>query len=127
MEAIDAIWTTTEIEVTSAAYLPFDPELGDHRPVIANMPKRSIVGDKRPIIQKAACRRLNSKVERIRQEYIDRLEEQMRKHKVLDRLQHRQEDADGEFGKISRKTLNRLDQETTEMMLGAEKKYRKLY
>ena len=72
-EAIDGIWTTTEIEVTSAAYLPFDPELGDHRPVIANMSKRSLVGDKRPRIQKVACRRLNSKVKRIRQEYIDRL------------------------------------------------------
>ena len=85
------------------------------------------MGDKGPRIQKAACRRLNSKVERIRQEYIDRLEEQMRNHKVLDRLQCLQEEADGEFGEISRRTLNRLDQEITEMMSGAERKCRKLY
>ena len=58
-EAIDGIWTTTEIELMSAVYLPFDQELGDHRQVIANMPKRSIVGGKRPRIQKA-CRRLKS-------------------------------------------------------------------
>ena len=53
-EPIDGIWATSEIEVTSAAYLPFDPELGDHRPVIANMSKRSLVGDKGLRIQRAA-------------------------------------------------------------------------
>ena len=42
-EVIDGIWTTTEIEVTSAAYLPFDPELGDHRPVISSMSKCLLV------------------------------------------------------------------------------------
>ena len=86
-DPIDGIWTTPEIEVTSAAYLPFDPELGDHRPVIANISKRSLVGDNGPRVQRVTCRRLNSKVERIRQEYIDRLEEQMRNHNILDRLQ----------------------------------------
>ena len=111
-----------EIDVTSAAYLPYDPELRDHRPVIANISKHSLVGDKGPRIQKAACRRLNFRVERIRQEYIDRLEEQMREHKVLNRLQRLQEEADGEFGETLRKTLNRLDQEITEMMLGTERK-----
>ena len=70
---IDGIWTTTEIEVTSATYLPYDPELGDHRPVIANLSKR------------------------LGQEYIDRLEEQMRSHKVLNRLQRLQAEAEGEF------------------------------
>ena len=45
----------------------------------------------------------------------------------MDRLQRLQEEADGEFRETSRKTLNRLDQEITEMMLGTEKKCRKLY
>ena len=66
-------------------------------------------------------------MERIRQEYIDRLEEQMRRHKVMERLQRIQEEADGEFGETSRKALNRLDQEITEMILGAKRKCRKLY
>ena len=90
-----------------------DPELGDHRLDIANMSKRSIVGDKRPRIEKAACRRLNSKVQRIRQEYIDRLDEQMGNHKVLDRLQCLQEEADGKLEETSRRTLNRVEQEIT--------------
>ena len=62
-DPINRIWITSEIEVTNAAYLPFDPELGDHRPVIANMSKCSLVGDNGPRVQWVACRRLNSKVE----------------------------------------------------------------
>ena len=126
-EPINGIGTTAEIEIISAAYLPYNPELGDHRPVVTNISKRSLVGDKGPRIQKAPCRRLNSKVERIRQEYMDRFEEQMQNHKVLDRLQRLQEEADGEFGDTSRRTLNRLDQEMTEMISGTERKCRKLY
>ena len=105
-EPIHGMWTATKIEVTSAAYLSYNPELEDHRPAIANISKRLLVGDKGPRIQKAVCRWLNSKVERIRQEYIDRLEEQMRSHKVLDRLQRLQAEADGEFGEVSRKALD---------------------
>ena len=60
-------------------------------------------------------------MERIRQEYIDRLEEQMRSYKVLDRLQRLQADADGEFGEASRKTLeDQLDKEIAAMMMGGE-------
>ena len=51
----------------------------------------------------------------------------MREQKVLDRLQPLQEKAGGGFGETSRRTLNRLIQEITEMVLGAEKKCRKLY
>ena len=93
-----------EVEVTSAAYLPFDPELGDHRPVIANISKRSLVGDNGPRVQRVTCRRLNSKVERIRQEYIDRLEEQMRNHNVLDRLQRLEPEEGGVRGSSKEST-----------------------
>ena len=61
-------------EVSSAAYLPCDPEIGDHRPVIANTPKRSLIGEAGPRVKKMVCHQLNSKVEHIRQECIDRLE-----------------------------------------------------
>ena len=126
-DPIDGMWTTPEVEVTSAAYLPFDPELGDHRPVIANISKRSLVGDNGPRVQRVTCRRLNSKVERIRQEYIDRLEEQMRNHNVLDRLQRLEPEEEGELGELAKKALLRLDKVITELMMGAEKKCHKLY
>ena len=102
-EPINGIWTTTKIEVTSTAYLPYNPEYGDHRPVIANISKRLLVGDKGLRIEKAACRCLNSKVKRIRQEYIDRLEGQMRSYKVLNRLQRLKGEAEEEFEETPRK------------------------
>ena len=51
----------------------------------------------------------------------------MRSHKVLDRHQRLQAEADGEFGEAPRKVLGRLDIEITVMMMGAERKCRKLY
>ena len=41
--AIGGIWVSAELEVTAAAYLPFDPELGDHRPVVVNITKTSTI------------------------------------------------------------------------------------
>ena len=40
--AIDGIWVSEEIEVRAAAYLPYDAELGDHRPVVANISMKSV-------------------------------------------------------------------------------------
>ena len=125
--AIDGIWTTKDIEVSSAAYLPFDPELGDHRPVVANISKESLLGASGPRIALFAARKLNYKVERIRDKYNLRLEDQMRQHKILDRVTKLKKEAEGGFGEPSRKTLERLDIEITEMMMSAEKKCRKMY
>ena len=53
---------TEDLEVTAASNLPFDPELGDHRPVVVNITKTSILGVSGPKIKPTAARRLNSKV-----------------------------------------------------------------
>ena len=66
--------------------MPFDPELGDHRPVLVNITKKVLLGTQGSRIKPPVVRRLNSKVKRIRQKYIDRLEEQFLKHRILERL-----------------------------------------
>ena len=63
--AIDGIWVTEDLEVTTAAHLQFNPELGDHRPVVVNITKTPILGVSGPKIKPTAARRLNSKVKRI--------------------------------------------------------------
>ena len=60
--AIDGVWVTEDLEVTAAANLPFDPELGDHHPVVVNITKTSILGVSGPKIKPTAARRLNSKI-----------------------------------------------------------------
>ena len=72
--AIDGIWVSEEIEVSSAAYLPYDPELEDYHPAVANISNELLLGESGQRIKGAAARRLNSKVKRIRQEYINRLD-----------------------------------------------------
>ena len=127
-DAIDGIWVSEEIEIGAAAYLPFDPELGDHRPVVVNISKRSLLGVEGPKIKPAAGRRLNSKVKRIRQKYIDRLEEQFRKHKVLERLAKLEAEAEKEeLSADARRALELLDRQITELMTCAENKCRKKY
>ena len=63
--AIDGIWASEVFEVTATAYLPFNPELGDHRPVVANITKTLLLGVSGPKIKPNAARHLNSKVKRI--------------------------------------------------------------
>ena len=121
VDAIDGIWVTKDIEVSSAAYLSYDPELGDHRPVVSNTTKRSQLGKGGPQIKKVACHRLNLKLERIRKEYIDRLKENMKRHNVLARIDALEKEADGEFGAEARKALEHLDNDITAMMMSAEK------
>jgi len=117
-----------EIETSAAAYLPFDPDLGDHRPVVVNISKRSLLGVEGPKIKPSAARRLNSKVKRIRQKYIDRLEEQFRKHKVLKRLAKLETEAEEEkLSEEARQALENLDRQITELMTCAESKCRKKY
>ena len=43
---IDGIWHTPEIQVRTAAYLPFDLCLGDHRLVVVDFSQASILGVK---------------------------------------------------------------------------------
>ena len=90
LESIDGIWVTKEIEVLCASYLPYDAELGDHRPVIVNIAKRSLIGKDGHRVQNMACHRLHSKVECNRQEYIDRLEQQIQHHNFLNTCRRKQ-------------------------------------
>ena len=117
-----------EIETGAAAYLPFDPELGDHRPVVVNINKKSLLGTQGPRIKPPSARRLNSKIKRIRQKYIDRLEEQFRKHIILEKLNKLEAQAEKEeLSAKAREALENLDKLITGLMTSAENKCRKKY
>ena len=125
-DAIDGIWVSEEIETGAAAYLPFDPELGDHRPVVVNITKKSLLGTQGPRIKPPSARRLNSKIKRIRQKYIDRLEEQFRKHRILEKLNELEAQAEKEeLSAEAREAMENLDKLITGLMTNAENKCRK--
>ena len=109
------------------AYLPFDSELGDHQPVVANITKTSTLGVSGPKIKPSASRRLNSKVKQIRQKYIVNLEEEFRRHRILERLSTLEERADESFSKHAKEAPEKLDSHITALMTHTEKQCRMLY
>ena len=85
-ESIGGIWTTDDIEVIAALYLPFDAHVGDHRPVIADFSMKSVLGtNTKRIIPYKACR-LNAKIPRLRDAYNNRLEELCTEHRILPKI-----------------------------------------
>ena len=62
---------THDLTLKKASYLPYDPpQLGDHRPVVAQFTKESVLGAKIPQIVPVKVRCLLSKVNCICQKYI---------------------------------------------------------
>ena len=45
---IDGIWYTLDLTLEKASYLPFDLQLGDHRPVMAEFTEESVLGARLP-------------------------------------------------------------------------------
>ena len=85
-QSIDGIWYTPDLELMGASYLPFDADMGDHRPVMADFTEQSLLGVNLPNIVPPDGRRLNCKIERIRTRYIEDLEAKFERHNILERL-----------------------------------------
>ena len=126
-DSIDGIWHTPDLELCSASYLPFDSDMGDHRPVLADFTQASVLGVRLPHVAHPAARRLNSKIERIRSKYIKDLEEKFRRYQILERLQKIAADAAFPASREAVEALEKIDKEMTKLMLRAEKGCRKLY
>ena len=80
-----------------------------------------------PKVKTSAARQLNSKVKQIRQKYIDKLEEEFLKHRVLERLATLEKGADEGLSKEASEALERLDSQITNLMTCAKKQCRILY
>ena len=86
-ESINGTWVSTDLEVTGASYLPFDPDVGDHRPVMIDITMESVLGATIPKIVPVKARQLNSKIKKVRDCYIAKLKFLFHKHDILDKLQ----------------------------------------
>ena len=74
------------MEVTGASYLPFDPDVSDHRLVMIDITMESVLGTTIPKIVPVKARQLNSKIKKVRDCYIMNLELLFCKHDILDKL-----------------------------------------
>ena len=73
------------------------------------------------------ARKLNSKVEKIREAYIDRLEGLFDEHQVLKKLEAIAAVAEHPLAEEAQAALERLDTIMTDLMKAAENKCRKYY
>ena len=55
---IDGIWVQDDLEVVGTSFLPFDSDLGDHRPVVNDVLSRSVLVVPKKVIVRPKARRL---------------------------------------------------------------------
>ena len=124
-DPIDGIWVTPDLTVCGAAYLPYDPCLGDHRPVMVDISTRSTLGNDLPRIVPHKARRLTSKVARIRQAYIDDVERKFKAHGVYEKLKKIEARASCPASAEVTVALQSIDDVIVRIMKSAEKRCRK--
>ena len=73
------------------------------------------------------ARRLNSKIDRVREAYIDRLEASFKESQVLERLKEIKRTVTYPLSQEATDALEKIDREMEAQMLYAEKKCRKFY
>ena len=121
---IDAVWTTRDIEVTNACAMPIGYGIGDHRMIVVDISKSSMLGEHTQSITRAGARRLTSTVPSCVRNYNRVLEELIERHRLQDKLLAAHSSSSDPA--IIKKKLDQVDAEAKDYMLHAEKKCRKL-
>jgi hypothetical protein len=119
---IDGVWATQDINVTHACVMPAEYGVGDHRMFIIDFQESSIVGTTPFRLQRYSTRRLNTKVSSgATKKYVDRLEANIKKHRLLEKFDKLQ-DCRHSTRKLTQRALNKIDKQSRDLMLNAEKK-----
>jgi hypothetical protein len=122
---IDGIWATSNLIVTHACVMPAGFGVGDHCMFVINFQELSMVGLALFQVQRYSSWHLNTKVlSGVMQKYINRLEENIFRHHLIEKLgvlHHRHAKR-----KAFQCKLNKLDKQSRNLMLNAEKKCRRI-
>jgi hypothetical protein len=95
--------------------------VGDHRLFVVDFQEESLVGAAPLRITRFAAHRLNTKVSSgVTEKYLKRMEDQLSRHRLIERLGllHTRCTSQSSFSR----GLNKLDRQSREIMLHAEKK-----
>lgn len=123
---VDGVWATRDICVTHACVMPAGYGVGDHRMFVIDFQESSIIGTTQFRVERHTSRRLNTKVSSgATKKYVTRLEANLQKHRLLEKLTNLQV-----CGRTKRKwtqrELNKIDRQIKNLMINAEKKCRKI-
>jgi hypothetical protein len=119
---IDGVWATQDINVTHVYVMPAGFGVGDHRMFIVDIQESSVVGTSPFKVQRYSARQLNTKVSSgAVKKYVETLEKNIKKHRLIERLDKVQEGSNPKQRSIQ-KELNKIDRQSRDLMLNAEKK-----
>ena len=83
---IDGVWVTSDVVIIGACVIPAGYGIGDHRLFVLEFLTSSLIGHDTPKILRAAAKRLNTNIPSGELYYINRLEELITTHKIVERV-----------------------------------------
>jgi hypothetical protein len=121
---INGLWVTSNIEIVNTCLMPFGYGIGNHRMFVLDITLESLVGrNPTKVVRPASCR-LNSKVPRCREAYVQSLERNIVQHRLLERL-NKVHHSNIPWEKEAER-LNAIDHEGQDYIIHAEKICRKI-
>jgi hypothetical protein len=117
---INGVWATSNLVVFHACIMPAGFGVGTHRMFIIDFQESSMAGAAPFRVQHFTSRWLNTKVSSgAIQKYIERLEANIAKHHLIKKLGNLHT---GQYERRFQWELNKLDRQSRDFMLNAEKK-----
>ena len=104
--------------------MPVGYGVGDHRLFIIDFLKSCLVGASPPSIVRSSARILNSRTPAAAEDYSDRFEHLVIKHKLIERLGNAHESRS--VAQTAKENINKIDIESKQYMAHAENKCRKI-
>ena len=117
---IDGIWATPDVEVVHACVMPCGYGIGDHRLFVVDFRTASLIGAEPPRVIRSTSRRLNTDIPRVESKYVNSLETNLTKHRIVERtIQAHRSTTDKT---ILQTRLDTIDDDAKQFMVHAEKK-----
>ncbi len=121
---IDGIWTTPDVKVSNTCIMPTGYGIGDHRLFIIDLHTALLVGPGPPRERRAVSRRLNTRLPHVVKKFTDNLEENLRRHRLIEKLGEAHSGSTDKEGVRSK--IGKVDESSLQFMKLAEKKCRRL-
>jgi hypothetical protein len=83
---INGMWVSSDLEISNACVMPFGYGIGNHCAFILDVPLESLIGGDPVKIVRPVGRRLNSRLPGCSKSYIDSLEKNILRHRLLEQL-----------------------------------------
>jgi hypothetical protein len=115
---IDGIWATPNVIVSNARIMPAGYGIGDQRLFVIGIHTSLRIGTSLPRVQRAASRRLNTRLPHIATKYSKNLKENIRRHHLIEKLGKAH--TKGTSKEDTQQRINIVDEEGKQYMTHAE-------